>query len=200
MRLKKEQILQTAEKLFAQKGFDGARVDDIALKAGVNKALIYYYFKSKQHILEAILEKHMDEIFQKRKHIIKSMDDISKEKSIESLLEHSLRIFENREDFLKIVFTEELKSVKQHWPLFQLLDQGFDKGFHQLEQFGIKLKNENKIRFIAFFFANVPLSMFIMLRDEWIEYYNAEPEQLTQWFLEAMKKMYVRYLMEEMTK
>ena len=40
----KERILAASEQIFAEVGFDGARVDDIALKAGVNKALIYYYF------------------------------------------------------------------------------------------------------------------------------------------------------------
>ena len=47
-------ILKTAEKLFSEKGFDGARVDEIARDAGVNKALIYYYFKSKDDILDAL--------------------------------------------------------------------------------------------------------------------------------------------------
>ena len=50
----KLKILKAAEKLFAEKGFDGARVDDIAGNAGVNKALIYYYFKSKRDILEEL--------------------------------------------------------------------------------------------------------------------------------------------------
>lgn len=44
--LKKEQRFN----LFAEKGFDGARVDKLAEMAKVNKALIYYYFKSKEAI------------------------------------------------------------------------------------------------------------------------------------------------------
>lgn len=51
----KARILKTAEKIFSEEGFDGARVDKIAKEAGVNKALIYYYFKSKNEILETIL-------------------------------------------------------------------------------------------------------------------------------------------------
>ena len=43
----KERILNVAEKIFADKGFDGARVDEIAQRAKVNKALIYYYYKNK---------------------------------------------------------------------------------------------------------------------------------------------------------
>jgi len=191
-------ILETAEKLFAQKGFDGARVDEIARKAGVNKALIYYYFESKEQILQTILDRHMTEIFQKREDIVESIADIPKDKFLESMVEQSLKIFEGREDFLKIVITEELKSVKKHWPLFPLIDEGFKQGFAQMKRLGIEPKDEEKLHFVGFFFANAPLSMFLMLREEWADYYNSDPEQITQWFLETVKKTYVRFLLEEM--
>jgi len=47
----KQRILNTAARLFAEKGYDGARIDEIAREARVNKALIYYYHKSKEAIL-----------------------------------------------------------------------------------------------------------------------------------------------------
>ena len=46
VRRNKGKDLSAAEDIFSEVGFDGARVDDIAKDAGVNKA-IYYYFKSK---------------------------------------------------------------------------------------------------------------------------------------------------------
>ncbi len=49
-------VLAAAENVFAQKGFDGARMDEIARKAGVNKALIYYYFPSKERLFRAVLD------------------------------------------------------------------------------------------------------------------------------------------------
>ena len=57
----KLRILEAAEKLFAEKGFDGSRVDDIAEKAGVNKALIYYYFKSKRDVLDELFNRLIQE-------------------------------------------------------------------------------------------------------------------------------------------
>lgn len=50
-------ILRAAEDIFAQAGLDGARTDAIAA-AGVNKALLYYYFRSKGDIYLAVLEEH----------------------------------------------------------------------------------------------------------------------------------------------
>lgn len=53
---KKEQILTVAEELFAEKGFDGTSVRDIAQRAGVNLAMISYYFGSKEKLLESLIE------------------------------------------------------------------------------------------------------------------------------------------------
>jgi len=54
-------ILAAAERIFAEEGLAGARTEDIAAHAGVNKALLYYYFQSKEELYEAILEDHFRE-------------------------------------------------------------------------------------------------------------------------------------------
>lgn len=53
---KREHILNVAEELFAEKGFDGTSVRDIAQHAGVNLAMISYYFGSKEKLLESLIE------------------------------------------------------------------------------------------------------------------------------------------------
>ena len=53
---KREHILIVAEALFGEKGFDGTSVRDIAQQAGVNLAMISYYFGSKEKLLEAMIE------------------------------------------------------------------------------------------------------------------------------------------------
>jgi TetR/AcrR family transcriptional regulator len=47
-------ILEAAKIVFMEKGFDGARMQQIADKAGMNKALIHYYFRSKDKLFDAI--------------------------------------------------------------------------------------------------------------------------------------------------
>ena len=49
-------ILKAALEEFAQEGATGARTDEIAHSAGVNKALLYYYFKDKEGLYSAVLE------------------------------------------------------------------------------------------------------------------------------------------------
>ena len=54
-------ILAAAERVFARSGLAGARTDLIAAQAGVNKALLYYYFQSKEKLYQAVLEDHFEQ-------------------------------------------------------------------------------------------------------------------------------------------
>ncbi|MFH1213091.1 MAG: TetR/AcrR family transcriptional regulator [Candidatus Neomarinimicrobiota bacterium] len=47
-------ILDAARKIFIEKGFDGARMQEIADIAGINKALLHYYYRSKDQLFEAV--------------------------------------------------------------------------------------------------------------------------------------------------
>jgi len=53
---KKEQIIEAAIELFAQKGFEGTSIRDLATKAEVNVAMVNYYFGSKDKLFEALVE------------------------------------------------------------------------------------------------------------------------------------------------
>ncbi len=52
-----QKILEAAHAVFIKKGMDGARMQEIADEAGINKSLLHYYFRSKQKLFEAIFRK-----------------------------------------------------------------------------------------------------------------------------------------------
>jgi AcrR family transcriptional regulator len=54
---RKVQILNAAEDVFTKKGFDEARMDDIAEETGLSKGTLYLYFKSKDDLIIAILDR-----------------------------------------------------------------------------------------------------------------------------------------------
>lgn len=54
---RKAQIIQGAQEVFTQKGFDDARMDDIAQQTGLSKGTLYLYFKSKDEVILAILDR-----------------------------------------------------------------------------------------------------------------------------------------------
>lgn len=54
-----EEILAAALTVFSDKGFDAARVEDVAAQAGISKAGVYLYFPSKTALLQALIEAHV---------------------------------------------------------------------------------------------------------------------------------------------
>jgi AcrR family transcriptional regulator len=58
----KERILEAAQRLFAEKGFWGASVQDITDAANVNKAMLFYYFKSKENLYCSLIGEILETI------------------------------------------------------------------------------------------------------------------------------------------
>jgi TetR/AcrR family transcriptional regulator len=63
-------ILKAAENIYAESGMAGARTDAIAAAAGVNKALLYYYFKSKEGLYQAVVGSQLQEFQQQTREIL----------------------------------------------------------------------------------------------------------------------------------
>jgi len=57
-----ENILKAAEKVFTLKGKNGARMQEIADEAGVNKSLIHYYFRNKDNLFQKAFESAITEL------------------------------------------------------------------------------------------------------------------------------------------
>jgi AcrR family transcriptional regulator len=51
-----EKIFEAATDIFVEKGMDGARMQDIASLAGINKALLHYYFRTKDQLFNKVFE------------------------------------------------------------------------------------------------------------------------------------------------
>ena len=58
-----EKILTAAQTVFLKKGMDGSRMQEIADEARINKALLHYYFRTKQNLFEAIFKKVFKKTF-----------------------------------------------------------------------------------------------------------------------------------------
>jgi len=82
---KQIQILQVAEKLFAEKGFDGTSIRDIAKEAKINIAMVSYYFGSKEQLLESIILNRITDI--KLQLDILTLEDLDPLQKINKLIE-----------------------------------------------------------------------------------------------------------------
>jgi AcrR family transcriptional regulator len=72
-----QKILEAAKQVFFDKGMDGARMQDIADKAGINKAMLHYYFRSKEKLFETIFADNFNHFFPKLTSILESDNNFS---------------------------------------------------------------------------------------------------------------------------
>lgn len=80
-----QRILKKAREVFIEDGFDGARMQRIADLAGINKAMLHYYFRSKQNLFTAVFEKVFGEVFSR---ILNSLEN---GKSLEAVIHVIIR-------------------------------------------------------------------------------------------------------------
>jgi TetR/AcrR family transcriptional regulator len=64
-KLTEEKIFESATEVFIEKGMDGARMQDIADHAGINKSLLHYYYRTKERLFNAVFEKIAGQMFKR---------------------------------------------------------------------------------------------------------------------------------------
>ena len=104
---KQLQIIETAEKLFSSKGYDGTSVRDIADEAGVNIAMISYYFGSKEKLMEALFEQKSGNIKFKVESLLQdhSLTPLAK---VEMLVEDYIARIMEKQQFFRIMICEQV--------------------------------------------------------------------------------------------
>jgi TetR/AcrR family transcriptional regulator len=75
-------LLESATEEFFEKGFHGARMQEIANRAGVNKALVHYYFRSKENLYKDVIR------FQFRRNIAHLLEQLHTQDSFSTALKH----------------------------------------------------------------------------------------------------------------
>mgnify|MGYP001041095746 CR=1 FL=1 len=100
----RRKLLVAARREFARNGLAGARVDEIAAQAGVNKQLVYHYFGDKDAIYFAVLEWMYDEIVQYERNF--NVDGLSPDQAIRKLVQSSFDYLELHPDVVALLNDE----------------------------------------------------------------------------------------------
>ncbi|WP_207533696.1 TetR/AcrR family transcriptional regulator [Desertivirga arenae] len=107
-----QKILEAAKKVFVAKGMAGARMQDIADEAGINKALLHYYFRSKEKLFEVIFTETVGR-FIPRVNEIFSSDMIWSEKIETFASEYIDKVLEN--PFLPLFVMNEMHKQPEEF-------------------------------------------------------------------------------------
>lgn len=119
---KQIQIIEAAEKLFATNGYEGTSVRDIAQEAGVNLAMISYYFGSKEKLLEALFDCRSSTIIVQLETVLlnSSMEPLQK---IYHLIETVVEKVFTQQYFHKIMVREQMTHHLQKGPIADMIHQ-----------------------------------------------------------------------------
>jgi TetR/AcrR family transcriptional regulator len=129
-------ILDGALAEFSEKGFDGARIDEIALRAGVNKNLLYHHYGSKDGLFSALLERTYATIRGRQKDLqLRGMDPAE---GMRKLVIFTGRIWIQYPEFLRLLQSENLNGgrhvrasaeIRQKYnPLLETIDDLLQRG------------------------------------------------------------------------
>ncbi|MBW2267319.1 MAG: TetR family transcriptional regulator [Deltaproteobacteria bacterium] len=129
-------ILAAATAQFAANGLGGARVDEIARSAGVNKALLYHYFGNKQALFLAVLEATYAQI--RGAEATLELEALSPSAAMERLVDFTWNYFVQHPEFITLVNSENLhraahlkrsKRVRAlHHPLVERIGEVLERG------------------------------------------------------------------------
>lgn len=100
----RDTILAAARVEFAEKGFNGARVDSIAARSGLNKQLVYYYFGSKDDLYRLTLEEAYSEIRLREKDL--DLRSLPPQDAIVRLIDFSLSYLAQHREFIRMLADE----------------------------------------------------------------------------------------------
>lgn len=100
-----EKIIQAARKVFTQKGYVATRTRDIAEEAGINLALLNYYFRSKEKLFQLIMAEKLQLLFSVILPIVNN-DDLTLDEKIETLVESYINLLVDNSDLPLFVLGE----------------------------------------------------------------------------------------------
>jgi TetR/AcrR family transcriptional regulator len=172
----RRKLLVAARREFAQSGLAGARVDEIAARAGVNKQLVYHYFGDKDALYLAVLEWVYEEIRTQERKL--NLEGLPPDRAIKKLIESSFDHLAAHPDFIVLLNDENRGGAKHvsgsrkleamHSPLVSLVSKILAEGVRA----GTFRKGVNPVHLYIsiaglsyFFFSNTPTLSAIFGRD-----------------------------------
>ncbi len=192
-----EKIIHAAMKVFTKKGFAGARMQEIADEAGINKASLHYYFRSKQLLFEKIFNSILSTTLGKIAELLNT--DLGLEEKISQFCIQYISMLQQNPQFPNFIINELHQNPEYIFNLFnknlmhekiQKLQADLDKEIESGNIKPIKLQHliANIMSLCIFPFAARPIMQYNFGYDD---------NEYTQ-FLEDRKKLIPEFIMNSL--
>ncbi|MCT2406030.1 TetR/AcrR family transcriptional regulator [Chryseobacterium antibioticum] len=198
---KEENILFAAERLFAEKGFEGTSTREISKAANVNISMISYYFGSKEKLYEKLVEYRMSEGQFFAKDILERTD-INEWEKIEKIVDQFSGRVRHHKCFYRIMQREQLYT--ENTQIVEFLKQtkmGFISMYSQILESGLKKGIFTKNPPIYLLHATVSGTLFYAsnAKDMYKEFLNdtEDDEVFEEKYYTELNK-HIKYLLKDL--
>lgn len=180
-----QQILDAAKNVFQSKGMEGARMQEIANKAGINKAMLHYYYRSKQLLFEAVFNQAFSLLAPQLNSILN--DGSSIEEKVRNFT-FNYTSFMMKHPYLPNFIIQELNRNEDF--IIKLKET---TGFPNLEKFKLKVDEEinegilKPIEADQLFVNIIALNIFPFLGKPLIKAFTDKDEKTYKEFVESRK-------------
>ena len=190
-----QKILKAAKIVFIKKGFDGARMEDIAKQADINKALVHYYFRSKENLFEQIFDTFAAQILPNITLVMESEGSIYDK--IEVFIHNYIEFFMKNPDLPIFVLTEINRNPDR---VIAMLNN--TQNFPKMQQFigqlmvEVQLGKVKPINPIHFFLNMMSLCVFPFVAKPMIKTMINLSEEDFQTILNQRKQEVTRFIFD----
>ncbi|MCB0591699.1 MAG: TetR/AcrR family transcriptional regulator [Saprospiraceae bacterium] len=195
-----EKIKESARKVFLKKGYAATRTRDIAEGAGINLALLNYYFRSKEKLFELIMLETMFSFMQKMA-VVLNDEDSKLEKKVELIASNYIDFFTEEPNVPIFVLNEMHKNPRLLFDTLPVRELFFNSVFFRQYQTQVakgKIKEGNPANFlinmmslIIFPFVGSPIFKLITgtLDVQYLELMQERKKLISRWVKAMMKSM-----------
>lgn len=177
-----ERIIEAARKVFTRKGYAATRTRDIAEEAGINLALLNYYFRSKEKLFQVIMFEKVEQIFGVLRPIINDPDTTLMQK-VELLATHYIDLLLENPDLPFFVLYEMKNNPAQFSP--HVGGGGFVRKSVLFRQFKEARPGQDPIPYLINLFS---LIIFPFVAKPLEEHFFGMDERSYRKFMEGRKK------------
>ena len=194
-----EKIFEAATDVFIERGMDGARMQDIADQAGINKSLLHYYYRTKDHLFNAVFEKIAGQMFKKFAPVLD--ENLSLEEKIRFFFREHISFMQKNPRLPSFILNEIHRNPQRIKKLIQSIDINklwtTLEAQHKEELKRYKITKENIPQFMTtvagmsvFPFAAKPIISSIMekMGYNFDDYIEERKEYAADFVINALKK------------
>lgn len=177
-------ILEASLELFAERGFEGTGISEIAERVGIAKSVIYHHFRNKEAVLAEISRRTIAEAMLLKRSLAERLGEaLGGTRDLSGVVGPLVSFVLAKRSAMVVLLRESLRGSPNP-PLFAFWESNLRVGVEMARRVGIDLTGARgkEMLFEAFFMLVLPIVGFAVLGDQWAARFAIEPRRMRKTF------------------